>query len=241
MPFISLTIDGDEQPLTVSVLELTYRDSGDSVPGVTLPDGFVTAGGGDWQFNFDDDTNATRFRYMYRLNWVGGTFTELSGELDTTSTGYTGRYTTSTAVVTFIKSENLNVLADVDGNEIEDDGAVQQAIESGESDVDTFLGGPVESFTADVAGTSARQLLNMVSYKFATFELAAKRGLTANEGNPYLQIKADAEEAITRFAAKLYGVTIVTEDPDSTPDVGQFRSIAITRGTCDSDEYSRDY
>lgn len=125
------------------------------------------------------------------------------------------RYTTEEEVRTFLDSDNFTTHTDADRDGDSDAAAVEQGIRTGESEIDVYLGGPVESFTDDTAGESAAALLNSIAYKLAAYNYAAKRGFRGLVENEFLRVREEALALLEKFAANTYGVVIAVQEDEA--------------------------
>lgn len=81
MPQIQLTISGDEQPVSVSLLTLTRADTGNPVAGVSLPADFSSQGEGVWTFDFEAPAPGLHYDYTFRMTWEDESYTDAAGNL----------------------------------------------------------------------------------------------------------------------------------------------------------------
>jgi hypothetical protein len=170
---------------------------------------------------------------------------------------YTGRYTDSVAVQTWLGTINADAMADLDGDDAPDAGAYSQSIQWGEDELDLYAGGgPGEvpfTFTGGTAGQQAvaQRTIGRWATVLAGWQLDFKR--PAVQGN-LLATPAAAQALATLDGAKravleeikqwraggllLPGLTPAAAAED-TPEAGQFQFVAIDRGNgCNGDENS---
>jgi hypothetical protein len=170
---------------------------------------------------------------------------------------YTGRYTDSEAVRTWLGTINADAMADLDGDDAPDAGAYQQSIQWGEDELDLYAGGGPGAvpfpYTGGTTGQQAvaQRTIGRWATVLSGWQLAYKR--PAVQGN-LLATPAAAQALATLDGAKravldeikqwraggllLPGLTPATEAED-TPEPGQFQFVAIDRGNgCNGDENS---
>lgn len=153
---------------------------------------------------------------------------------------YEGRYTTEASLGTFLNDLNLNVLADLDGDDARDAGASEQAIAAAENKVDLYTSGPF-TFSDDTNGEVAAGNFETWANVLAAMRLVSKR-LPADADVPWWYTEALAEMKAFRDGKMILpgAVPANTQEVADEGDPGVFNFIDIDRGTCSSgDEFSQ--
>lgn len=154
---------------------------------------------------------------------------------------YTGRYTDEAQVVQYAGTLNVDVHADVNSDTVRDTGAVQQAIISAESRVDLYTSGPW-TFQDNANGEVVAQLFNQWAYKFAVYELAAKRGFAGLDQNEFIRVNNEVLAEMAFFKENpMPGADGPDEDDDddAVAGAGNWGEVDLIFEPADtSDEYS---
>ena len=140
---IELTIPGDEQPVSVTLLSLTRSDTGTPVAGVSLPDAFTDSGDGQWIYTFSPPAVVLHYDYTFRLTWSDGTYNDGGGSLTDAVEGETaaGEWLDEEFLDAYIGDGNHDFYADKDNAESAAAmlAAKQQAIEMAEDQARRML------------------------------------------------------------------------------------------------------
>lgn len=154
--------------------------------------------------------------------------------------GYEGRYTTAASYGIFRNTVNKAVDADLDGDDAEDAGAVEQAITAGEAKVDLYTSGPF-TFSDDDNGEIAADTFETWANAMTAMRFVAKR-LPKDADPPWWYTESLREMRDFRDGKmSLPGaVPANTAEVAAEGNPGVFEFVDIDRGQCTADEYAQD-
>jgi hypothetical protein len=171
-----------------------------------------------------------------------------NGEAVTEPADAAGDYIDDNDLGTFLGEYNLTLYADTDGDSARDVGAVQQAIDDAESDINLYAGGgPALTPLAFAGGTAAQQAAARKTVEkwakwLAAYYVAAKRGLSGVEMERFKALRDAAIQEIGWLREGTLNLPGLTADPDDVPDqAGEWVAVEVVRADLVSttgDEFS---
>jgi hypothetical protein len=241
---------------------LTARTQGDSPVPYRLP---LTSTGGDSFVLLDEpaeDLPATTGGDVYIVHYYNQLTDPATddddlllvedvgwnGEAVTEPADAAGDYIDDNDLGTFLGEYNLTLYADTDGDSARDVGAVQQAIDDAESDINLYAGGgPALTPLAFAGGTAAQQAAARKTVEkwakwLAAYYVAAKRGLSGVEMERFAALRDRALSEIGWLRDGTLNLPGLTADPDDVPDqAGEWVAVEVVRADLMSttgDEFS---
>jgi phage gp36-like protein len=184
MSTITRTITGDSAA-SLTLLTLIRIDTGGSVfVTPSLPQPFVSLGGGQWSYGpFADPEPGLTYYYTYQINWPDGTYDQDSDTFVGTGAAAVGSYAAQTDIENVFGPYNVSRWSDMDNTNnppVPNIQRIQAALDFSSADINNyFRDGP---YQLPLSPSSDGQTLTFWSAVIAGVWLYNSRGQRDREG-----------------------------------------------------------